>query len=78
MTKGSRLLKNWRELNDLTLNAAAKQIGASAAGWCDWENGGIPKLKQAFAIERLTSGAVPVSAWDEEGGKRKVSDGKAA
>lgn len=63
MVQGSRLLKEWRLAEGLTQTQAAELVESSAAGWCGWENGGIPKLALAFLIERVTKGAVPVAAW---------------
>jgi transcriptional regulator with XRE-family HTH domain len=66
MPKGSQLLRAWRTNKGLTQTAAAAQVPASAAAWCEWETGAIPKLKVAFRIEEITEGEVPVSAWNEE------------
>jgi DNA-binding XRE family transcriptional regulator len=65
MPKGSQLLRTWRAAKGLTQTAAAALVPASAAAWCEWETGAIPKLKVAFRIEEITDGAVPVSAWNE-------------
>jgi hypothetical protein len=63
MVQGSRLLKEWRLSKELTQTDAAALVESSAAGWCGWENGSIPKLAVAFLIERATEGAVPVASW---------------
>jgi len=59
-------LKSWRAEAKLSQGAAGKLIGVSAATWCDWEGGNkSPSVDRALDLERVTHGAVSVTAWAE-------------
>lgn len=60
------LLRQWRETRQprISQQDAADSIGVRQATWSAWEGGRAkPQVEQAIAIERLTSGEVPVVSW---------------
>jgi transcriptional regulator with XRE-family HTH domain len=62
-------LARWRETAGLSQKEVSKQLGVSQSAYCGWENGTQPQIHYALAIEKLTDGSVPVTAWKR---KKKV------
>jgi transcriptional regulator with XRE-family HTH domain len=57
-------LKLWREASGLSQVECASRIGGGQPAWSEWEAGTkVPRVDKCFAIEKLTKGAVPASAW---------------
>lgn len=59
-------LREWREAKNLSQLEAAQQLDppATQGAWASWEIGvKRPSAWNAFAIERLTDGAIGASAW---------------
>jgi transcriptional regulator with XRE-family HTH domain len=66
MIEGARKLKEWRVAEGLTQAEFGRQLGVSQDQLSRWEGGATtPRVRILFDIERLTSGAVPASAWAE-------------
>ena len=60
---GARL-REWRDGEGISQEAAATRIRASQAAWAAWERGEKgPDLHSAFELEKLTDGAVKAEAW---------------
>lgn len=60
---GARLRK-WREDHGLKQTAAAALILSTQGAWTAWERGErAPDLHFAFALEKLTDGAVKAEDW---------------
>jgi transcriptional regulator with XRE-family HTH domain len=58
-------LREWRDSAGISQSAAAIAVGTSGPVWCEWEKGSRrPRLRFAFAIQRLTNGTLDAEAWD--------------
>ena len=65
MTRGSALLRKWRDREKLTQPQAAERLGLNLVQVSKLERGATPGLRNALKIAKGTSGAVPVEAWAE-------------
>ncbi len=66
-THASFALAAYRAENDLSQAAFAAMIGVTSSIVSRYEAGIVkPDLDRAIAIEKATSGAVPVGAWGQE------------
>lgn len=57
-------LMAWCEANDISIGAIARAVGVSYVAASLWATGRcLPHLVNAYKIERITHGGVPVSSW---------------
>ena len=69
----SELLRQWREKRELNQTQMGQLIGIDLVRVSKFERGALtPGRKLALRIERATSGAVPVGAWDEPTSASKI------
>lgn len=58
------LLRKWRESQGLTQAEAGKKLRVHQNTWSDWEGGRkVPRTGFVLAIQAMTGGDVPASAW---------------
>ena len=63
---GRTLLKKWRTAAGLSQAELAEKVGTDQSVISRLETGArgaVPELEIAYAIERVTGGAVPASSW---------------
>lgn len=71
-------LKTYMERNHLGVTEFARLVGCVPSAVSMWRLGHrIPDLRSAFAIERVTKGAVPAASWDSPP-KKKTRTPRAA
>lgn len=74
-SRGSRLLRAWREEKGISQNDAASLIGVDFVQLSKYERGvARPGLDRAVRIQDVTRGLVPVESWADS----EIADEKAA